>query len=62
MGPGFPDFTDGAVGVFSPDGTLIVARYGFDPEATWLLQPTGGPGERVLTGVSGTVSWQRTAP
>ena len=61
MGPGFADFTDGAVGVFSPDGTLIVARYGFDPEATWLLTPAGGPGERMLTGVSGTVSWQRTA-
>ena len=61
MGPGFPDFTDGAVGVFSPDGTLIVARYGFDPEATWLLDPAGGAGERVLTGVSGSVSWQRTA-
>ena len=61
-GPGFADFTDGAVGVFSPDGTRIVARYGNDPEATWLLDPAGGPGERLLTDVSGQVSWQRTAP
>ena len=63
IGPGFADFTDGAVGVFSPDGTRIVARYGYDPLATWLLDPiAGGRGERLLTGVSGEVSWQRLAP
>ena len=63
IGPGFADFTDGAVGVFSPDGTRIVARYGYDPLATWLLNPiTGGDGDRLLTGVSGEVSWQRLAP
>lgn len=55
------DFPDGAVGVFSPDGSRVVARYGFDAGATWRLDPTGGRGERVLTGVAEPVSWQRLA-
>jgi hypothetical protein len=45
-----------------PDGTAIVARYGYDDTAKWFLDPSGGPGERVLTGVSDAVSWQRLAP
>ena len=62
MGPGFPDFTDGATGSFSPDGTKIIARYGFDPLATWLLDTAGGRGERLLTAVNALGSWQRLAP
>jgi hypothetical protein len=36
--------------------------HGFDPDATWLLDPTGGPGARVLSGVDQLASWQRLAP
>ncbi|MBA2314651.1 MAG: PD40 domain-containing protein [Chloroflexi bacterium] len=61
-GPGYDDFTNGANGQFSPDGTKIIARYGFDPEATWLLDPAGGEGDRVLTGVDQLATWQRIAP
>ena len=32
----------GPSGSFSPDGTRIVARYGYDPLATWLLDPIAG--------------------
>jgi Tol biopolymer transport system component len=62
IGPGFPDFTNGAVGEFSPDGAKIIAHYGFDDTATWLLDTTGGSGQRVLTGVDQAVTWQRLAP
>jgi len=61
-GPGYHDFTNGANGQFSPDGTKIIARYGFDPKATWLLDPAGGEGDRVLTGVDQLATWQRIAP
>lgn len=61
-GPGFPDFTNGAVGVFSPDGTRIIAGYGNDPTARWILDSAGGPGQRILTDLSGDASWQRLAP
>ena len=61
-GPGFPDFTDGAVGLFSPDGQQIVAWYGKAPDETWLLDPAGGSGERILTDAPVLGSWQRTAP
>jgi Tol biopolymer transport system component len=62
MGPRFADFTNGAVGRFSPDGAKILAHYGFDDAATWLLDPAGGPGQRVLTNVDQSVTWQRLAP
>jgi dipeptidyl aminopeptidase/acylaminoacyl peptidase len=62
MGPGFPDGTDGATGVFSPDGLQMVARYGKEPDATWLLDVSGGPGEKILTDAPFLGSWQRTAP
>jgi len=62
MGPGFPDFTNGAVGLFSPDGRQIVAWYGKAPDETWLLDPAGGAGERILTDAPILGSWQRTAP
>lgn len=60
-GPAFPDFTDGAAGLFSPDGTRIVTRYGKDPDAIWILDPDGGPGERILSNVPAIASWQRIA-
>jgi hypothetical protein len=43
---------DGAAWLILRDRTRVIAPYGFDPEATWLLDPSGGPGERVLTEVS----------
>ena len=61
MGPAFPDFTDGARGLFSPDGRQIIARYGKETETTWLLDATGGPGERLVTDVPYIATWQRLA-
>ena len=62
IGPGFPDFADGAVGLFSPDGRQVVARYGQVPDELWLLDAAGGAQDKVLTGVLEIGSWQRRAP
>ena len=61
VGPAFPDFTDGARGLFSPDGRQIIARYGKETETTWLLDATGGAGKRLITDVPYIATWQRLA-
>jgi Tol biopolymer transport system component len=62
MGPTFPDGTNGATGVFSPDGRHVVAQYGQSPGEIWLLDAVGGAGERVVTDAPNLGSWQRKAP
>ena len=61
VGPAFPDFTDGARALFSPDGRQIIARYGKETETTWLLDATGGAGQRLVTDVPYIATWQRLA-
>ena len=62
MGPRFADFTNGAVGRFSPDGAKILAHYGFDDAATWLLDPAGGPASVCRPTSTSRSPGQRLAP
>jgi WD40 repeat protein len=58
-GPAFEDFTNGASATFSPDGTRLMAWYGFD-ESTRILDVNGGEGEILANDVD-LASWQRLA-
>ena len=59
-GPGFAPFAGTEV-AFSPDGSKLIAWYS-DTNSTWLLDPAGGPGEKLSFDSSGPASWQRLAP
>lgn len=61
MGPGLQSFTDGAQAEFAPDGSKVIARYGFDA-STWILDVSGGPGTKLADDISALASWQRRAP
>ncbi len=61
IGPTFVD-SQTPVNYYSPDGGSIVAYYPGSGE-TWLLDPTGGGGDRKLSlPVSDAPAWQRVAP
>jgi len=51
----------GVVYHFSPDGTSLLASYGFTGE-TWLLPLDGSPGHTVPWTLGDAVDWQRLAP
>lgn len=61
IGPAMLEGTDGAVAEFSPDGSKVIAFYHAD-NSTWMLDATGGLGERLPAGIDNGASWQRTAP
>lgn len=60
IGPREPDFMEGAWTSFSPDGTKVLATYQSD-KSTWLLDVTGGQGQRVSWPTFAEGSWQRLA-
>ena len=61
IGPAMLEGTGGANAEFSPDGTKLIARYEADG-STWILDATGGLGERVQADISALATWQRLAP
>jgi hypothetical protein len=60
LGPSFPNFTDGVMLDVSPDGSIVIAHYGFD-QSTWLLDIDDGR-QRQLPASTYLGSWQRLAP
>jgi len=55
----------GGSGVFSPDGTKVLAVYTQSPSGAWLFDPTTGDGERQSWWPGGGwqgMTWQRLAP
>ena len=59
-GPGFSPLAGTEV-EFSPDGSQLIAWYS-DTNSTWLLDPAGGPPEKLSFDSSGLASWQRLVP
>ncbi len=63
LGQSLHDGANGGVtGMFSPDGTRVLANYA-DDHTTWLYSASGGPGRKqTWAGTGGDLTWQRLAP
>ena len=59
FGPDQPSRSNGAIKLFSPDGTQLLVHYNADA-SNWLFDLTTGEGQRVNWPMTDAFAWQRT--